>query len=196
MGITGCTTCPDNIKFRYTFQCFSFLIFPLLDTKKYCTTLRNLDYNNYILNLEDCFIYNQKIDCFFTQDNMMYCNYCGGLRPSMMCTKIYTAPLVLILILNRGKGNLDFQEPFIFWENINLTNYLEYKDQDNNYFLIGVVSHLGESGAGGHFIAFCRMSPQDSWYRYNDSMVSISNFNEINNCGTPYILFYQKVQMS
>ena len=111
----------------------------------------------------------------------MYCNICQASKDSSMQTRISTAPLILILILNRGKGNLDFKEPFIFWETIDLRNYVEFPQPDNFYFLSGVVSHMGDSGPSGHFIAFCRMSPNSKWYCYNDSIVSESNFNPTNN---------------
>ena len=123
----------------------------------------------------------------------MYCNQCRQLMNSSMGTRISTAPLVFILVLNRGRGNQDFKEKFVFWEIIDLTNYVDFKQPDNRYFLAGVITHLGESGAGGHFIAFCRMSEKSPWFCYNDSMVTESSFSDINTRGTPYILFYQKI---
>ena len=62
------------------------------------------------------------------------------------------------------------------------------------YDLYGVVTHLGESGDGGHFVASCKSPCNNSWYRYNDAMISpITNINsEIINFGNSYILFYQK----
>ena len=194
VSVTHCNGC--NVQ-KFSYQCFSFIIFPLLEAKKHCVIsgrLNPLNYNNYILNIEDCFLYNQKLE-FFTGNNQMYCNICQASKDSSMQTRISTAPLILILILNRGKGNLDFKEPFIFWEIIDLRNYVEFPQPDNFYFLSGVVSHMGDSGPSGHFIAFCRMSPNSKWYCYNDSIVSESNFNEINTRGTPYILFYQKSVM-
>ena len=192
LSVTLCHTCRES---KFSYQCFSFIIFPLLEAKKNCVTSGRLLpflYNTYILNIEDCFLYNQKIE-FFTGSNQMYCNRCQASKDSSMWTRISTAPLVLILILNRGRGNLDFKEPFIFWEIIDLTHYLEFPNPDNKYFLAGVVSHMGDSGPSGHFIAFCRMSPNSKWYCYNDSLVNESSFQEINSRGTPYILFYQKV---
>ena len=194
VSITNCNGC--GVK-KYSYQCFSFIIFPLLEAKRNCVLegrLNPMFYNNYILNIADCFQYNQKIE-FFNGSNQMYCNICQGSRDSWMQTRISSPPLVLILILNRGRGNLDFREPFTFWETIDLTGYLEFPLPDNKYFLSGVVSHMGDSGPSGHFIAYCRMSEAQKWYCYNDSIVSESNFQEINSRGFPYILFYQKSQM-
>ena len=194
VSVTLCNGCRVQ---KFSYQCFSFIIFPLLEAKKNCVLTGRLNpmyYNNYILNIEDCFQYNQKIE-LFTGNNQMYCNICQGSRDSSMQSRISAAPLVLILILNRGKGNLDFREPFIFWETIDIRNYVEFPQPDNKYFLCGVVSHMGDSGPSGHFIAYCRMSESQKWYCYNDSMVNESSFQEINQRGTPYILFYQKSQM-
>ena len=182
---------------KYSYQCFSFLIFPLLEAKRYCVQsgkIPQMLYNQYTLNIEDCFIYNQKVE-IFSGDNQMYCNICKSLMNASMGTNIYSAPLVLIVVLNRGRGNLDFQEPFQFWEIIDLTNYVEYKQRDNRYFLAGVITHLCESGAGGHFIAFCRMSENSPWFLYNDSIVLQTTFDDLIRKGTPYILFYQKIIM-
>ena len=194
VSVTNCNGCGVQ---KFSYQCFSFIIFPLLEAKKNCVLegrLNPMFYNNYTLNIEDCFKYNQKIE-FFNGSNQMYCNVCQGSRDSWMQTRISSPPLVLILILNRGKGNLDFREPFIFWETIDLRGYVEFPLSDNKYFLSGVVSHMGDSGPSGHFIAYCRMSENQKWYCYNDSFVTESNFQEINSRGFPYILFYQKSQM-
>ena len=194
VSVTNCNGCGVQ---KFSYQCFSFIIFPLLEAKKNCVLegrLNPMFYNSYILNIEDCFKYNQKIE-LFNGNNQMYCNICQGSRDSWMQTRISSPPLVLILILNRGRGNLDFREPFTFWETIDLTGYLEFPLPDNKYFLSGVVSHMGDSGPSGHFIAFCRMSESQKWYCYNDSLVTESSFQDINSRGFPYILFYQKSQM-
>ena len=98
-------------------------------------------------------------------------------------------PNYLIIILNRGKGNIfncNVQIPEIFCP----SNYVQ--NEKNKYFkLIGVVSHFGESGMGGHFIAFCKHNIDGKWRCYNDSIVTECQ-NDYLKKGTPYILFYQK----
>ena len=103
----------------------------------------------------------------------------------------------MILILNRGKGNI-YDVKLIFNEIINISNYAILKDSPNLiYSLYGVITHIGQSGPSAHFIASCKSPVDQKWYRYNDSIISpISNDNiqkEIIDFGTPYILFYQKV---
>ena len=83
-----------------------------------------------------------------------------------------------------------------FYTEIDLTNYVEYKEKDKRiiYDLIGVVTHMGGSDQYGHFIAACRSPIDNKWYQYNDDMAfAVQNFNtQILNYAMPYILFYQK----
>ena len=59
---------------------------------------------------------------------------------------------------------------------------------------IGVISHLGTSDMGGHFIAFCKNSCDCQWYKYNDAQVDKSSFSEITSIGLPYVLFYSFIK--
>ena len=76
-------------------------------------------------------------------------------------------------------------------ENFFPSNYVE-KNNNNKFELIGIVSHLGETGIGGHFIAICKHSIDGKWRMYNDSIVSECK-NDYLKKGTPYILFYKKI---
>ena len=131
----------------FNFNVFNFLIFSLESTSNYF----NLSYNNSILpfiNFEHCFKFLSKEESF----NDTYCQSCGRTGNSKYKETIYTMPNYLIIILNRGKGN-------IFHCNVDIPkkfNTLNYVEKENCTFkLIGIVSHFGESGMGGHFIAFC-----------------------------------------
>ena len=68
------------------------------------------------------------------------------------------------------------------------------KNLGNKYKLIGVVTHMGESGASGHFIANAKSPIDNEWYTYNDDLVyKVDNFKkQIIDYAMPYILFYQK----
>ena len=125
----------------------------------------------------------------------MYCNICRMQWPSNYATFLYSAPNILILVLNRGKG-IQFNVKLEFYTELNLTYFVEAR-QNNEiiiYDLIGVVTHMGESGASGHFIANCKSRINGFWCQYNDDLVSrIQDFNsQILNYAMPYILFYQK----
>ncbi len=83
-----------------------------------------------------------------------------------------------------------------FFENLNLNNYIQYNNTGANYKLIGVITHMGESGMSGHFIAYCLDPISGLWHKYNDAIVTpVNNFqSEVINYAMPYLLFYQKVQ--
>ena len=115
--------------------------------------------------------------------------------PSNYATFLYSAPNILILVLNRGKG-IQFNVKLEFYTELNLTYFVEARQINEIiiYDLIGVVTHMGESGASGHFIANCKSPINGLWYQYNDDLVSrIQDFNsQILNYAMPYIQFYQK----
>ena len=194
-GITKIQTKCLNCKtVKFNFQSYNLLYFPLRESKRYCIEMKkkenkDFDESKYILDLYGCFLYNEKID-HFTGDNQMYCNVCKGCQDSDYESFIFSAPSILAIVLNRGRGNQDFQEPFKYSVDIDITKYLK-NGQNGKYYLIGMVVHLGESSLAGHFIAYCRMDKESDWYCYNDAFVSkCSNFDEIIEKGTPYILFY------
>ena len=139
------------------------------------------------LKLDDCFKEYQKIEQLFG-DNQIYCNKCNKYSNATTCNQIYIAPNVLILIINRGKGNY-FKCDLEFPHQLNISNYVLNRNSPKFYNLIGVISHLGESSMEGHFIAYCKHF-DDNWYLFNDGIVSTVSENDIYK-GTPYILFYQ-----
>ena len=158
--------------------------------------LSQLKKNN-IVTIMDCFEYNQKVD-MFEGSNQIYCSNCKQMANANYCTYLTTAPKILILLLNRGVG-IQFKIKLEFTQFLDISNYVSQNDKNGvNYQLIGVITHLGESGQSGHFIAHC-LSPVDGeWYTYNDAMVNIiekTNFKEkVINLGMPYLLFYKRIE--
>ena len=153
----------------------------------------NININNNEINIYDCFSYEQRIT-HMTGDNAMYCNYCRNTCSSSMCTLLAFGPEIIIIILNRGKG-IQYKVKINFFEELNLYNYIEYKDNGVIYNLIGVITHLGGSDMSGHFIAYCKNPIDNIWYQYNDSVINqVNNFKaEVIDYAMPYLLFYQKV---
>ena len=187
-SITQCQNCLSK---SYNYQTFFFLVFPLEEIRKF-----KLQYNpnvNDLVNIYDCFQYNQKVD-FMVGENAMYCNYCKQTSGSTMCAFLSVTPDVLIIILNRGKG-IEFNVKINFFEDLNLENFVEHKETGCNYKLIGVITHLGGNDMNGHFIAYCKDPISKDWYQYNDAIVNpVSNFqNDVINYAMPYLLFYQKI---
>ena len=82
-----------------------------------------------------------------------------------------------------------------FSEIIDITQFVLKKDMPKMiYNLYGIITHIGQSGPNAHFVASCKSSVDNKWYRFNDAMVyPINDFQkEVIELGTPYILFYQK----
>ena len=214
--VTRCLKCMID---KHNFEAYFFLNFPLEEVRKYKLQLvidqntmianqNNINMNqlfqqnlnkiqllqNNQVNIFDCFEYNQKPESF-VGENAMYCNTCKIQLPSTYSTYLYTAPLLLILVLNRGTG-IQFKIKLEFYTELNLSNFIQARQNNENiiYDLIGVVTHMGESGSSGHFIATCKSPIDNLWYQYNDDLVfRVDNFtNQILNYAMPYILFYQK----
>ena len=180
----------------YNYGIFNCLIFPLEEVKNMKNNSmqnNNIQINNNRVSLYECFFYNQKSD-YFTGDNRNYCNICKQLFDSIYTSKIFISPNVLVLILNRGKGNI-YDVKLDFSESIDITQFVQQRDCPQLiYNLYGVITHIGQSGPNAHFVASCKSPIDDKWYRYNDAFVNpITNFQkEVIEFGTPYILFYQK----
>ena len=183
----------------YNYGIFNLLIFPLEEIKKFKNNMNLMNTQSFYqgptnnVSMDDCFIYNEKTD-FFTGDNKNYCNLCKQLCDSQYTSKIYVSPNILILILNRGKGNM-YKVNLDFTMKLDITNYVILKENTRIiYNLYGVITHLGESGPNAHFVASCKSPVDNKWYRYNDAQVSpIQDFKrDVYNFGVPYILFYEK----
>ena len=130
--------CQHCGKSAINFNIFNFLIFSLEATSNYF----NLSNNNIIptITFDNCFQFLSKEELF----ENTYCQFCGQTVNSKYKDNLYVMPNFLIIILNRGKGNIfncNVQIPETFCP----SNYVE--NEKNCYFkLIGVVSHFGESG--------------------------------------------------
>jgi len=178
-----CCTCQKTL---HNVQCFNILIFPLEEVRKY------KGYNQNIVNIHDCFDYNEKQD-FMVGDNQISCNFCNRMSNSINQTKIIISPNILIINLNRGRG-LMYDIKLQFLEYLEIKKYIFYSASPHYYELVGVVSHLGGSDMSGHFIAFCKNSENCKWYKFNDAIVTESNIQEVLNFGVPYVLFYNSVK--
>ena len=193
-----CQSCKFNFSIRkiknpicYNYQIFNCLIFPLEEVKNMKNNYTGGNYN--IVTLNDCFCYYTK-STLFNGQNQNYCNICKHLSDSLYTTRIYSGPNILIIILNRGKNNI-YDIKLDLDEAIDLSQFIIRKDMPLIiYSLYGVITHIGKSGPDAHFVASCKSSFDNKWYRYNDSLVyNIKDIKkEIFDFGTPYILFYQK----
>ena len=167
------------------FNVFNFLIFGL----EMISNHYNLSKNNTqlpIITFDHCFNYMCRKELF----NETYCQKCKKTGKADYQEGLYIMPNYLIIVLNRGKGNI-FNCKVDIPETFSSSNYSE-KDKNNFFELVGIVSHFGESGMGGHFVAFCKHNLDNKWRIYNDSIV-VECQNDYLTKGIPYILFYKKI---
>ena len=180
--VIQCCNCNTNI---YNYQAYFLMEFFLEEVSKFK--------NNNFLNIYDCFDYDIKVNLLYGE-NSMACNYCKQNTNGKMSTCLTTGPEILILLLNRQ--GIEFNMKLNFMEELDLSNYIQYKNTGTKYKLFGVVTDLYEKGKEGHFIAYCKDPISQSWYKYNDAIVSDveeQDFQyEVINGSFPFILFYQK----
>ena len=192
---------------KFSFQMFNMQIFLLKKIKEDKMTELGKYYNsNDKLNILDAFL-NQQKEEKLVQENMIYCNNCKGLYEGVHQQVIYGLPKVLIIILNRGRDNMDFNEEFNFPDILDLKDtgvVLLNQNSYHKYYLCGILTHFGDSGNQGHFAAYCRNSSTDTFTFYNDTAVTQSISIESamktvisdDSCKkkTPYILFYNSFE--
>ena len=185
---------------KYSFQSFNLQIFQLKKLKE--DKIASLGQENYdTLTLNEAFVFQQKEE-LLNGENMIYCNNCKRLQNGAHQQSIYEFPNVLIIVLNRGRNNQDFNEEFDYPENLDFTrdNIIGNSNSHNKkFYLCGIIKHLGESGSAGHFIAYSRNNMNDKFMCYNDShfyevsakdaMSATISYND-NEKKTPYVLFY------
>ena len=180
---------------KYNYQTYFFLNFPLDEVRKFIMNNQIL-YMNYMangidpnleINLNECFLYSQKDDYMFG-----YCERCDNNNAQLLSrTKLFTIPLYLIILINRGKG-IEFNIKLNFPETFNSKGMAI--NSNENYILYGVVKYFGDNS--GHFAAYCRSPVDNLWYFYNDEIVTPISEQEkevIQNNGLTHILFYRKI---
>ena len=171
-----------NNPIYYTYEIFSYLIFPLDKIKD----MEN-NSNNNIVTINDCFIYNQ------TEKKLIRsCNNCKKENETNVSSKILVGPNILIIILENKNNN-----PYVKLDielTINLTNFVLKKDYNTMiYNLYGIFSHFGNDSPSP-YMACCLNHIDNHWYIFNNE--KINQINDIQKdfieSGTPSILFYKK----
>ena len=185
---------------RYSYKIFNCLDFPLEKVKKMkndSLKSQNISINNNRVSLYECFYYNNKSNSFtFKGEKNKNCQKCGQISDFIFTKKVFISPNNLILILNRGKGNVN-DVKLDFSEVIDITQFVIHKDIPQLiYNLYGVITQIGQSGSNTHFVASCKSPIDNKWYRYNDAYVSpITNIQkEVIEYGEPFVLFYEKLK--
>ena len=177
------TTCLNCHKTSHNIQCYNILIFPLEQVKNYKNKIQNA------IDIKDCFEY-------FEKDNkgiQIYCNICQRVAHSINSSKIIICPNILVVNLNRGKG-IKSDINILFNEYLDLQNFIYYKESPSFYELIGIVTHLEEAKIKEKYIAFCKSFVDQNWYKYSDTQINKSSFQEASTTGFPYFLFYSFIK--
>ena len=171
-----------------SFGCLSDIIFPLEEIRKY--KINKYGINENVVYLLEGFEYYQR-QSNISGESQIACNFCGFQSNAIQCNILYSLPDILIINLNRGKGNI-YNVGINYEERIDLSKQVETNIENNTYRLISIITHFGESGTSGHFISFCYVQSKKKWYEFNDSIVTESSFEEASTKGDSYVLFYQR----
>ena len=176
---TKCEVCNNII---YNFQKIEFLTFGVCK------------YNQKDFNLYNGFDDYIKIDKL-TGDNQYYCNNCKKLCDAQIKTTILIPPAYLLINIDYGKNKIYMPSSINYDEEIDISKYVSLNvGKSNKYKIIGICSHLGDSGMYGHYVAYCKNNKDKKWYEFNDSFVSETNSNKIKYTGgTPYLLLYERI---
>ena len=171
---TICNGCNNKI---YNYQYYQYLSFPLY---KYAGKKFNL-----YSGLKD--YVSEEI---LKGDNQFYCQNCRCLRDAKIFSKIYYPAPYLLINFDYGKNKKYNPKIIDFGAIICLDQiFLDNNIPDVNYELIAVSTHLGDSGNTGHYITYCKdISSENTWYKFNDSMVNLSSFEETKK-NSPYLLY-------
>jgi len=149
--------------------------------------IMTMDYNNlsqmYLnipqptsITLQDAFE-NYKKGKYFEGSNTILCQKCGCNCIHVQTNHLYTLPEYFVINLNRGKENM-YKVDITFPEIIDLNNEVQTNLDNHKYKLICVVTHIGPHGTGGHYIAYCLLEEKNLWYKFNDSLVTLSSYQE------------------
>ncbi|KAG7187605.1 hypothetical protein KM043_016668 [Ampulex compressa] len=135
-----------------------------------------------------------------TGENKYRCDKCTKLCDAQRIIKILHAPAHLILILKHFRYDFDtrlrtkLRHKVIYNEVIQLPVSTSSCSMPEIYQLYAAVVHSGYSMDYGHYFTYACNS-QQNWYKFNDSYVSITTFEDFKNLkppDTPYILFYKR----
>jgi ubiquitin C-terminal hydrolase len=177
--------CQGCKKEKYNFKCYSFLNFDLVEIKKF------INQSNRSIKLYDFFDYYNKPE-YHVGDRGVYCNKCNSKNTTTILKSIYSSHMILPIIIHRGEDSSLIKDKIDFPDELDISNYIEYKNSSKHFYLCGVISNFGMSNNFGKFQAFCKMEKNSPWFLYNNEKVSSCITEDVHNKGLPYVLFYHK----
>mmetsp|Transcript_2703 Transcript_2703/g.3709 ORF Transcript_2703/g.3709 Transcript_2703/m.3709 type:complete len:179 (+) Transcript_2703:475-1011(+) len=144
-----------------------------------------------------------------SSDDTWYCSKCKTHRDCVKQMELYRAAPILIFSFNRFKShNVLFNEKMndrikFPIEGLDLSSHVKYGPFEGEfgsvesegllYDLQGVITHYG-SLDHGHYVAYANNSLTNSWYEYNDSLVTrLETDARLKSvlCDNAYVVFYK-----
>ena len=177
-----CINCGEK---NYEFKTFYTYQTNILEISK------NINKNN-IITISDCINYELR------KKKKLYCYRCGNKSDFEIISGIYETSKILVFLLNNGDYDKNLLNvTFFLDEEINLNKFIEVKNSELKYELIGVISINAQDKK---YNSFCKSFLDKKWYHYYDQNVNQVNFKEIefnNRDGKnfiPNILFYKLIE--
>ncbi|GBG75434.1 hypothetical protein CBR_g20064 [Chara braunii] len=185
-----CMTC------RRKSQCFD----PFLDLSLPIPK-RSLSCGGSSITIQDClsaFTAEERLD----GRNKYHCEHCKAPRSSTKKLSIFRLPPILVLHIKRFCGarfssfTKDSTLVKFCLKGLDLTNFMGLTVASGSagrrpvYDLYAVSNHSGSLG-GGHYTAYCKTAEENSWYSFNDSIVTPIGESSIVSSAA-YLLFYQR----
>ena len=178
-----CMTCKDT---SVTYQLFNIFGLPIERAYKDLPNNKKKKNKEKRIDIYDC-LENEMKTITFKGDNQIFCEKCNKSRDAEFVNKIYMAPKIMILFLDRGRYNafkcvVDFPE---------ILDFRKFEEKNiGKYRLFGVIEHFGPGNIGGHFIANCKHF-DEKWYAFSDSSL-YGPSTRYQSKGVPYLLFYRR----
>ncbi|CAF1036847.1 unnamed protein product [Didymodactylos carnosus] len=131
-------------------------------------------------------------------ENLYRCIKCKTLVQATKRYTLHKTPKILLINLKRfefGKNSHKLSHLVRYSEHLNIYPYLSeetqqtIKQQTSNYRLYAVLVHVGSSMHSGHYYAYVR-SPNNLWYKADDTSMIKCQTNEVLNQYGAYILCY------
>uniref|UniRef100_A0AAY4DZU1 Ubiquitin carboxyl-terminal hydrolase 8 n=1 Tax=Denticeps clupeoides TaxID=299321 RepID=A0AAY4DZU1_9TELE len=174
-----CLTCHRKSR---TFETFMYLSLPLASTNK--------------CSLQDCLKLFSKEEKL-TDNNKVFCRHCKAHRDSTKKLEIWKIPPILLVHLKRfsyeGRWKQKLQTSVDFpLEGLDLIQYvIGPKQSVKKYNLFAVSNHYGGLD-GGHYTAYCKNTPKQRWYKFDDHEVSEISTTSVKSSAA-YIFFYSSL---
>jgi ubiquitin C-terminal hydrolase len=178
-----------DIFYGYTLQCYT--------CYNHQWYVENSKYINFSLDDIRKDNFNIEINIYEFFDNyyqgrkqlFQHCFNCGKQNIFQQLNSLFL-PRILIVNFDYGKGSQNNIINIKYEESLNLERYNTYRNSYHHYDLIGAICYTKNNSGDMQYIAFCKNSKNNKWYKYIDQNVYRSTFKEISSCGQAKTLIF------